>query len=567
MTQQISLPSLTPVTPHWWQQTVLYQIYPLSFKDTNGDGLGDLRGIIEKLPYLHDLGIGGVWISPFYDAVLQYDYGYGPRDLKAIHPLFGTMADFDELLAQARELDIKIIMEWAVTNTSVWSQWFLESRSSRDNPKADWYLWTDTPNNWVSFSGGSAWHYCPERNQYYMGHFFKEHAELNWRNPAVQQAVLEAMEFWIQKGIHGFRLDTVNLYVKDKHFRDNPPVDVNIDFLKLNFDADDPIFQSKYLPFLLPDDWKYEHRYDMNQPESLDILRKMRALCDKYDKDFLLLGEANINSEIAVQLCDAGMSLGNNFSLTNCQWDAREFGDVLRQEQSILDRFLAVTVFSNHDCPRAISAFATDDPRETELRARVLAALTLTVRGVPMFYYGEEIGQLDAEIPFSELTDPISSRYYYLKRDGHIRDVARSPMSWDASPTAGFTSATHPWLRLSPGHTLRNVESETNDPQSLLNCYRHLIALRNATPALQTGDFRLLAAGEEGYLVYSRNLADACYVIMLNFSTELKAIDLADLGLITDTAPIFVLGGERCAPATICLDPYGIVMLEVYARL
>ena len=557
--------SATPVAPHWWHSSVLYQIYPLSFKDANGDGLGDLRGIIEKLPYLRELGIGGVWISPFYDAVLQYDYGYGPRDLTAIHPLFGTMADFDELLARARELDIKIIMEWAVTNTSVWSEWFLESRSSRDNPKADWYLWTDHPNNWVSFSGGSAWHYCPERNQYYMGHFFKEHAELNWRNPEVQQAVLAAMEFWIAKGIHGFRLDTVNLYVKDKELRDNPPQEVNLDFLKQNFDADDPIFQSKYLQYLLPDDWKYQHLYDMNQPESLDILRDMRALCDRYSPDFLLLGETDINSDMARQLCNAGMSLGNNFSLTNCRWDARQFGAVLRREQSILDQFLSVTVFSNHDCPRAISAFATDDPCETGLRARVLAALTLTLRGVPMFYYGEEIGQLDAQIPFSELTDPISSRYYYLKRDGHIRDVARSPMAWDASPTAGFTTASHPWLRLSPEHERRNVLSEMEDPNSLLLFYQRLIALRNATPALQTGDFRLLAAGEEGYLAYARGLGEQDYVIALNFTPAPISIDLTRYGFDAAT-PVFTAGGELSDPGTLRLAGYGIGIVKAQGQ-
>ena len=308
-----SLPDLP-----WWQKCVLYQIYPLSFQDSNDDGLGDLPGITRRLGYLKDLGIGGVWISPFYDSVLQYDYGYGPANLRAIHPLFGSMADFDRLLAAAHSLGIRIIMEWAVTNTSVWSSWFLESRTSRDNPKADWYIWTDHPNNWVSHSGGSAWHYCPERNQYYLGLFFKEHAELNYRNPAVVAAMLEAMEFWVAKGIDGFRIDTVNLYVKDAGLRDNPLADVDATTL---FDPDDPVQQSRYLQYLIPDARRFRHIHDQDQPETLEIMAAMRDLCDRYDREFLLLGETDANSPFGAALCDAGMTAAFNFSLLRCRWE------------------------------------------------------------------------------------------------------------------------------------------------------------------------------------------------------------------------------------------------------
>lgn len=514
--EKTHIPKRKTSLPLWWQTKVFYQIYPLSFCDTNGDGLGDIKGLIEKLPYLAELGIGGVWLCPFYDAPLEYDYGYGPRDLKRIHPQLGTLRDFDRLVTEAHRLGIRIVMEWAVTNTSVQSRWFEESKSSRDNPKADWYLWSDeVPNNWTCYSGGSAWHYCPERNQYYLGMFFREHAELNWRHPEVKKAVYEAFEFWLKRGIDGYRIDTVYMYVKDRRLRDNPEVKMDPRWLLGN---DDPILNSKYLDAVVPDVFRQKHIYDQNQPGSLAIMRDLRRICKRQGREILLLGEVDIASKTGLDLCRNGMSVGNNFALAASLWDAEVWAAVLTREQEAIDRFWCTNVFSNHDGTRGISRHATADPAETQARGRIMLAMNILIRGVPMLYYGEELGMLDADIPTRELKDPMSRRWHYLPgRSGLKRDVARSPMPWSAGRNAGFTSD-RPWICLSADWKTRNVASQRRDPASTWHYTRRLIALRNTEPALQTGTFKLLEGRPAGCLAFERQLAGQRWLVAANFT-------------------------------------------------
>ena len=536
----------------WWQTTVFYQIYPLSFRDADGDGLGDIKGLIEKLPYLAELGVGGVWLCPFYDAPLEYDYGYGPRDLKKIHPQLGTMRDFDRLVAAAHRLGIKIIMEWAVTNTSVQSQWFVESKSSRDHPKADWYLWRDeVPNNWECFSGGSAWHYCPERNQYYLGMFFREHAELNWRNPAVKTAVYDAFSFWLDRGIDGFRIDTVYMYVKDKRLRDNPVVAYDASQL---FGKDDPVLGSAYLDALVPGYFRQNHIHDQNQPESMAIMRDLRRICDGYDQDILLLGEVDIATRTGVDLCRNGMSVGNNFALLNCKWDAEAWAAVLTSEQEALDRFWCTNTFSNHDGSRGITRHGTADPAETQARGRILIAMALLIRGVPMLYYGEELGMPDADIPLRELKDPMSRRWHYLPgRSGLKRDVARSPMPWNSRKNAGFTSA-RPWIRLGEDWRERNVAAQRKDPHSVWHYTQHLITLRNQTPTLQTGSFALLAGRPPGCLAFVREQNGERWLVAANFTAQ-----PLDLPLATGLEAAITWRGEKTS-AGVTLAAYDVLV-------
>ena len=417
----------------WWKETVFYQIYPISYRDSNGDGLGDLPGIIEKIPYLREMGIGGIWICPFYDCRLEYDYGYGPSDLLTIHPLLGTMDQYRQLIDSAHRAGIRVLLEWAATNTSIYGAWFEESRSSRSNPKADWYHWFDEiPNNWVSYSGGSAWHYCPERNQYYLGIFFQEHAELNWRNPEVRRAVLDAFEFWVKTGIDGFRIDTIDMYVKDAAFRDNPPKAVDS---RAFLDPSDPIHGSKYARWLIPEHLQFEHVHDRGQPETLEIMREMRAICDRHGDDLLLIGEVDIQTPAGRQLCENGMSVAFNFSLAYSKWGAHLFHQALAREIRELNDFLCCNTFSNHDVRRAISRFSVGDDTEDLKRAKVLAALTMTLPGVPMVYYGEEIGMPDVPLSYFELKDPISRNNWHI---GALRETGRGPDAMGSASECGI---------------------------------------------------------------------------------------------------------------------------------
>jgi alpha-glucosidase len=542
----------------WWKERVFYQIYPLSFRDSNGDGLGDLQGITEKIPYLRELGIGGIWICPFYDAPLEYDYGYGPADLKQTNPLIGSMEDYRRLVGAAHDAGIKILLEWAATNTSIYSKWFKESRSSGDNARADWYHWFDEiPNNWVCYSGGSAWHYCPERNQYYLGLFFKEHAELNWRNPEVRSAVLDAFEFWVKTGIDGFRIDTIDMYVKDSGFRSNPPKVIDTrDFL----DPSDPVHGSKYVTRLIPAHLQYEHRYDRGQAETVDIMKQMRAICDRHGNDCLLIGEVDIQTESGRELCRSGMSVAFNFSLAYSHWDAGAFRRALANEVEQVNQFLCCNTFSNHDVRRAISRFGTGDYGDDLKRAKVLGAIALTLKGVPMVYYGEEIGMPDVELDYHELRDPISLNNWTI---GALRETSRGPMQWSGEPHGGFSSV-RPWMKPSSTWPWINVSSQQDDPQSMLNLYKELIRLRNTSEILQYGDFELRGEERTDVLCYSRSIQGSAIFVVLNFADQHTVVDLRSCGM-ESRQPHVILklyGDQLIKGGRLSMQPYDVAILQ-----
>lgn len=524
----------------WWKSRIFYQIYPISFYDSNGDGIGDLQGIREKLPYIKDLGVGGIWISPFYQSPLEYDFGYGPADLYAINPLFGSMEDFENLLAEAHELDLAVLLDWAVTNTSIHSEWFLESRSSRTNPKSDWYIWSDgIPNNWVAFGGGGAWNYCPERNQYYLGLFFPQHAELNWRNAEVQEAIFNAFEFWMKKGIDGFRMDTVGTYFKDKSLRDNPVTEVDYQSL---LDPDDPIQNSRYRKYLVPEFLFFDHIHDCHQPESVEILRKLRQLADKYRKDALLIGETSIDNEMGKTLCRNGLSTSFDFALINAEWGAGKFREILLRHQEEINAYHCCFAFSNHDSRRSIARYAGKNRSESCAKARLLATLTATLRGLPVFYYGEEIGQEDVDLKYQELRDPMSRSCYHIDM---VREAARGPMRWDDSVKCGFTTG-DPWMRTFASEGGISVSAQAGQEGSMLEFHRSLINLRNATRVLQTGEIDFVDNENDKVLAYRRYDDMKSCLILLNFDAEAQSVSHAQLKSTADSCRELIASNGVC---------------------
>jgi alpha-glucosidase len=468
------------------------------------------------------------------------------------------MDQYRELVDAAHRAGIRVLLEWAATNTSIFSEWFLESRSSRSNPRADWYLWSDdVPNNWVSYSGGSSWHYCPERNQYYLGIFFKEHAELNWRNAEVRRAVLDAFEFWVKTGIDGFRIDTIDMYVKDAAFRDNPPkaIDPGV-FL----DPSDPILGSKYARWLIPEHLQFEHVHDRGQPETLDIMREMRAICDRYGDDLLLIGEVDIQAAAGRQLCESGMSVAFNFSLAYAPWSAPSFRRALEGEARELNDFMCCNTFSNHDVRRAISRFSVGDYAEDLKRAKVLAAITATLPGVPMIYYGEEIGMPDVELSYYELKDPISKSCWHM---GALRETGRGPMQWGGEVNSGFSSG-KPWMKMSTTRDTITVERQIADPDSMLNYYKRLVALRNSSRILQYGDFALVGDEDDEVLAYRRSLAGETMTVLLNFTDRNVSVDASAYSIAPKHTDVVMhqYGEGRRIGNKFDLLPYDVVMLK-----
>jgi alpha-glucosidase len=449
----------------WWQKGVIYQIYPRSYQDTTGNGVGDLAGIRRRLGHLEWLGVDAVWISPVYPSPMA-DFGYDVADYTGIDPLFGSLEDFDRLMAEARTRGLKVIMDLVPNHSSSEHSWFLESRSSRDNPKRDWYIWEDPgpdgapPNNWLSVFGGPAWEWDEKTGQYYYHAFLKEQPDLNWRNPEVQQAMLDVMRFWLDRGVDGFRVDVMWHMVKDAMLRDNPP---NPDYRD-----DEPPYE-KLLPV-----------YSTDQPEVHDLVAKMRALTDSYDER-LLIGEIYlpIGKLVAYYGQDnSGAHLPFNFQLVETPWKADEiYAAITEYEAALPLGGWPNWVLGNHDKSRIASRVGPE-------QARTAAMLLLTLRGTPTVYFGDEIGMPDGEIPPEKIQDPQALN---LSEPAFSRDPQRTPMRWDDSPNGGFTDG-DPWLPAGaePG---MSVEGQRDDPDSMLSLHRRLLTLRRAEPALQVGDY------------------------------------------------------------------------------
>ncbi len=485
----------------WWQTGTVYQIYPRSFMDSNGDGTGDLQGIISRLDYLSWLGIDALWLSPIFPSPMA-DFGYDVADYVNIDPLFGTLADFDSLLQQAHDRGIKVLLDLVPNHTSDEHPWFVESRSSRDNPKRDWYIWRDAgpdggpPNNWEAMFGGGAWQFDPLTGQYYLHLFHTKQPDLNWRNPAVRQAMYDSMRFWLDRGVDGFRVDVIWLLIKDEQFRDNP--------LNPEWREGDPPWT------------RYQKVYTEDQPEVHTIIREMRALMDEYHER-VMIGE--IYLPVPRLMTYYGESLDEahlpfNFQLVLLPWQA----DVIR---TAVDEYEAVLppgawpnwVLGNHDQHRVAS-------RIGPAQARVAQMLLLTLRGTPTCYYGDEIGMHDVPIPPELAYDPQE-----LLSPGFGRDPERTPMQWDASPNAGFSTAT-PWLPVADDYVTNNVASQRDDPTSMLSLFRRLIELRHAYPALTIGTHRSIDTGSDEVFAYLRETQGQRMLVVLNLGSSSQTLDL-----------------------------------------
>ena len=493
----------------WWQTTVVYQVYPRSFQDTTGNGVGDLAGISRRLPYLAEtLGVGAVWISPFYRSPMA-DFGYDVSDYTDVDPLFGTLEDFDALLARAHDLRLKVIIDWVPNHTSDQHPWFVASRSSRDDPKRDWYLWRDArpdgsvPNNWLSFFGGSAWEWDEATQQYYLHSFLKEQPDLDWRNPAVREAMFEGVRFWLDRGVDGLRIDVAHVILKDPAFRDNPPV------------PDD-----HHHPFKSHGAYDQQlHLYDKGHPETHDVYRELRTLLDAYQPQRFSVGEIHIAdwkewaSYYGAELDELHMPF--NLALVHAPWNAQSIRRHVEQvEAAIPDGGWPNYVIGNHDEIRLHERIGPE-------QLRLAAVLLLTLRGTPTLYYGDEIGMPDAPIAPHEQLDP-----HGRAQPGAGRDGCRTPMQWDGTPNAGFTVAPDatPWLPLSPGWREENVEAQLGRPDSLLNLYRELLVLRRAEPALQVGDFVSLNELPDGVFGYTRAHDGDAFAVLLNFGPGQRTV-------------------------------------------
>jgi alpha-glucosidase len=529
----------------WWRHGVLYQVYPRSYQDSNGDGVGDLPGITSRLDHLRgrpdSLGVDGIWISPFYPSPMA-DFGYDVADYCAIDPIFGTLADFDELLGQAHERGIRIIVDLVPNHSSSEHPWFRESRSSRTNAKRDWYVWRDPkpdgspPNNWKSTFQrvhDSAWTLDAATGQMYLHSFLAEQPDLNWANPEVRRAFEEILRFWLDRGVDGFRIDVAHMVAKDPELRDNPVPAPGQDWLDFIRDA---------------------RMFSADQPAVHDILRSWRRILDSYPGGRMDVGEVYLlDPKRMVEYYGSGadeLDLAFNFSFLRAPFSADAFRGNVEEFEALLppDAWPDYTL-SNHDHPRAVSRYAPDgDLVRGRRRARLLMLMLLTLRGTPFIYQGEEIAMADGPVPPNRVVDV----------DG--RDPERTPMQWDDRPNAGFTTGS-PWLPVSPEAGRVNVAAERDDARSMLSFTRSLVALRSRTPALTAGAYRTLPA-PDGVYAYERRTGDERRRVALNFRDEPIVVAVEGV-VVASSDPDRPTGGA--AAADLELGPEEGVLLEVRA--
>ncbi len=491
---------------NWWRHGIFYQIYPRSFQDTNADGVGDLAGIIERLPYLKELGIDAVWLSPIFPSPMA-DFGYDISDYGDIDPLFGTVEDFDALVAAVHESGLKLILDLVPNHTSDQHPWFIESRGSRDNRKRGWYIWRDgkpdggPPNNWLSEFGGSGWEYDETTGQYYYHAFLAQQPDLNWRNPQVREAIYDVMRFWLRKGVDGFRVDVIWHLIKDAEFRDNPP-------------------NPHYVEGRPPHE-AILTQYSTDQSEVHEVIAEMRRVIDGFDS-CVLIGEIYLPLHRLVAYYGndlAGAQMPFNFALLSTLWSARSIEKIVADyERALPAGAWPNWVLGNHDRPRVASRVGAE-------QARVAAMLLLTLRGTPTLYYGDEIGMRQAVIDPDQVRDPFEKNVPGI---GVGRDGCRTPMQWSARPHAGFSMA-KPWLPLAHDFARENVVNLDAVPDSILNLYKALIALRKKLPQLVTGAYQPVAA-QGDVLLYRREGEGGVAVIALNLGAEPATIASSSIG-------------------------------------
>jgi alpha-glucosidase len=489
----------------WWQRGVIYQLVVPSFLDSDGDGLGDLAGVVARLDYLQWLGVDAVWLSPCYRSPFR-DLGYDVTDYCDIDPRFGSLETFDRLLEEAHRRDIRVILDWVANHTSAQHPWFRESRGDVTNPRRNWYLWRDPrhdgspPNNWVSVFGGSAWQWDAATSQYYLHTFLDSQPDLNWREPGVRAAMRSAMRFWLDRGVDGFRIDAAPLLLKDPEFRDNPP-------------------NPEYRPGDLPDG-SLKPVHTRNQPGLHELLCEFRSVVARYRRERVLLGEFYVPHEELVTFYgeqQPELHLPLNLALTWTEWRAAEIGRAIDRYQALVcDRGWPTTTLDTHDQPRVAM-------RAGLAQSRVAAMLLLTQRGTPTLYYGDEIGMTGVAIPAERAVDPQG------RRTGRNRDPVRTPMQWSAELHAGF-STVEPWLPIGADLATANVDVQGRDAGSLLTLHRRLIELRAAEPVLVEGLHEPAATGE-AVVAYRRLLPSRQVLVVLNFSAEPVTYELgADAG-------------------------------------
>jgi alpha-glucosidase len=492
----------------WWQSAVIYQIYPRSFQDGNGDGIGDLNGIIARADYLAWLGIQAVWISPIFPSPMA-DFGYDISDYVGIDPIFGTLADFDRLIAALHARDIRVILDFVPNHTSIEHQWFKEARRSRDDPKRDWYIWRDPapdggpPNNWLSQAGGIAWAFDAATGQYYYHAFLESQPDLNWRNPEVRQAMHDVLRFWLDRGVDGFRVDVLWHLAKDPQFRDDP--------VNPNYRDSEPPFM-RVLP-----------QYSADHADMIEIATGMRRVLDEYSGDRVFIGELSLPLERLMVYYGPDLTAVHmpfNFALLWAAW--KREGWTVERVKRVVERYEAALppgawpnwVLGNHDQPRVASRLGA-------AQARVAMVLLLTLRGTPTLYYADELGHPSVAIPPDRVRDPFGIN---MPGGTQGRDPVRTPMPWDKSLNAGFTSGDDPWLPLATDAADLCVAAEKEDPDSMLSLTRALIKLRDQEPALSIGDWALVPTAN--VLAYARTSGERRFLIVLELESRAAAVDL-----------------------------------------
>ncbi len=540
----VNLPTPAASQEHaWWRGAVIYQIYPRSFRDLDGDGVGDLPGIIDKLGYVADLGVDAIWVSPFFKSPM-IDFGYDIADYRAVDPLFGNLDDFDRLLAKAHALGLRVMIDQVLSHTSDQHEWFKRSRESRDNEFADWYVWADAspdgtaPNNWMSLFGGVAWHWEPRRQQYYLHNFLASQPDLNFHNPAVRAAVLDNVRFWLDRGVDGLRLDAINFCFHDAQLRDNPPKARELRVGR-GFSPDNP-YAFQY------------HYYNNNQPENLDFLAELRNLLDRYP-GAVSLGEISSEDSLATMdeyTRDGRLHMGYSFELLTEDYSVAHIrGTAQALEERMLEGWPCWAI-SNHDVQRVVSRWGHGD--KPAHFASMLSALMCSLRGSVCVYQGEELGLPEAELPFEALRDPFSIAFWPTFKG---RDGCRTPMPWDGTPQAGFSTGT-PWLPIAEGHRGLDVARQQHDPDSSLNRFRRFLSWRKTRPALLDGAIRFLAS-DEPVIAFVRGSGADAVLMAFNLGGAEAELNLSEAGTWHIDHGHGLPSGERTGDR-LRLPPYGV---------
>jgi alpha-glucosidase len=522
----------------WWRGGVIYQVYPRSFQDTDGNGIGDLAGIMHRLDHVARLGVDCIWLSPIFQSP-QADMGYDISDYKQIDPVFGQLADFDQLIQRAHSLGLKVIVDQVLSHTSDLHPWFQESRLSRTNARADWYVWADPkrdgspPNNWPAVFGGRAWEWNPSRGQYYMHNFLAQQPDLNYHNPAVQDAVLDVLRFWLERGVDGFRLDAINYSFHDAQLRNNPAAR-----------------RPKHLPYAVNPYDMQEHRYSKSQPEILPFLKRVRSLMNKFPNAMTVgeVGDSHKGLQLMADYTGGGdkLNMCYTFDLLGVEFTAEHFRTRIQRFFNASTDGWACWSFSNHDVPRHISRWAAH-ARDLKVLARQTIALLIALKGSICIYQGEELGLPEADLRFEELTDPRGIRFWPEDKG---RDGCRTPMPWEEGDAPnGFTGG-KPWLPVKPEHSVLSVAAQEKDAASTLHYYRKALEFRRQHDSLSAGEIDFVKAGEP-VLAFRRSKDGEVLLCVFNLSADTVKIKLTG-----EAEMVFSEAAER-KRETLTLGPNG----------